>query len=89
MYSTDWVQHDILALGLGYICTLKFSASSVCVCVCVRAILALLVVSIFQMARYVAGSVGPIAIFLPTHSLYYKEDPLGWGNIIWDPMLVD
>ena len=60
----------------------------VCVCVCValtsklvsqlqNVILALLVVSIFQMGRYVAGSVGPIAIFLPTHSLYYKEDPLG------------
>lgn len=42
-----------------------------------NAILALLVISIFQMERYVAGSVGPIAIFLPTHSLYYKEDPLG------------
>jgi len=54
-----------------------------------KSILALLVVSIFQMERYVVGSVGPIAIFLPTHSLYYKEDPLGWGDIIWNPMLVD
>lgn len=42
-----------------------------------KAILAHLVVSIFQMEHYVVGSVGPIAIFLPTHSLYYKEDPLG------------